>query len=64
MKLLEAPGILVVAPKVGEKGLALKVGEKAASHLSPLCTPLNIYRLVLVISAYTFKLLIAWHLAT
>ena len=39
MKLLEAPGILVVAPKVGGKDFALKVGEKAASHLTPLYTP-------------------------
>ena len=28
--------ILGVAPKVGEKVVALKVGEKAASHLTPL----------------------------
>ena len=33
--------ILGVAPKVNEKGLALKVGEKAASHISPLCMPLH-----------------------
>ena len=26
---------LGVAPRVGEKGVALKVGEKAALHLSP-----------------------------
>ena len=25
-----------MAPKVGERGVALKVGEKAASHLTPL----------------------------
>ena len=28
--------ILGVAPKLGEKGVALKVGEKAASHFTPL----------------------------
>ena len=28
-----------MAPKVGEKGVALKVGEKAASNLSPLHAP-------------------------
>ena len=33
--------ILGVAPKVNEKGVALKVGEKAASHISPLCMPLH-----------------------
>ena len=27
--------ILGVAPKVGEKSVALKVGEKAPSHLTP-----------------------------
>ena len=30
---------LGVAPKVGEKDVALKVGEKAASHLKPLHAP-------------------------
>ena len=30
---------LYMAPKVGEKGVALKVGEKAASHLTPLHAP-------------------------
>ena len=33
--------ILGVAPKVGEKSVALKVGEKAASHL---CTPLSTFK--------------------
>ena len=28
-----------VAPKLYEKGVALKVGEKAASHLTPLHAP-------------------------
>ena len=28
--------ILDVAPKVGEKGVALKVGETGASHYTPL----------------------------
>ena len=28
--------ILGVVPNVGEKGVALKVDEKAASHLTPL----------------------------
>ena len=28
--------ILGAAPKVGEKDVALKVGEKVASHLTPL----------------------------
>ena len=32
--------ILGVAPPVGEKGVALKVGETAASHLTPLHAPL------------------------
>ena len=31
--------ILGVAPTVGEKGVALKLGETAASHLTPLFTP-------------------------
>ena len=31
--------IIDVAPKVGEKGVALKVGEQAASHLNPLNAP-------------------------
>ena len=31
--------ILGVASKVGEKGVALKVGMKAASHLTPLHAP-------------------------
>ena len=31
--------ISVVAPIVGEKGVPLKVGEKAASHLTPLHAP-------------------------
>ena len=31
-----ALGILVVAPKSGEKGVALKVGEKTALYLTPL----------------------------
>ena len=29
-----------MAPKVGEKEVVLKVGEKAASHLTPLYTRL------------------------
>ena len=31
--------ILGVTPKVGEEGVALKVGEKATSHLTPLYAP-------------------------
>ena len=31
--------ILDVVRKVGEKGVALKVGVKAASHLTPLHAP-------------------------
>ena len=31
--------ILGVAPTVGEKGVALKVGETGASHLTPLHAP-------------------------
>ena len=34
-----ALGILVVAPKSGEKGVALKVGEKTALYLTPLHAP-------------------------
>ena len=30
-----------MAPKVGEKGVALKVDENAASHLSPLHAPVH-----------------------
>ena len=33
--------ILVEAPKVDERGVALKVDEKAASHLNPLHPPAN-----------------------
>ena len=33
--------ILGVAPTVGEKCLALKVGETGASHLTPLHAPAN-----------------------
>ena len=33
---------LGVAPKVGEKDVALKVGEKAASHLTPFARPLPV----------------------
>ena len=33
------PRILGVVSKVDEKGVALKVGEKAASHLTPLHAP-------------------------
>ena len=32
-----------MVPKVGEKGVALKVGEKAASHLTPLHAPGSIH---------------------
>ena len=35
-----------MAPKVGEKGVALKVGEKAASHLTPLLPTLWKKRLI------------------
>ena len=38
-KLDVALRILGMAPKVDEKGVALKVGEKAASHRTPLGTP-------------------------
>ena len=34
-----AQKILGVAQKVGVKGVALKLGEKAASHLTPLHFP-------------------------
>ena len=34
-----APRIIGVASKVGEKGVALKVSEKPASHLTPLQAP-------------------------
>ena len=33
--------ILGVAPIEGEKGVALKVGETGASHLTPLHAPVN-----------------------
>ena len=36
--------ILGVAPTTGEKGVAVKVGETGASHLTPLHTP-HLYRL-------------------
>ena len=32
-----------MAPKVGENDVALKVGEKAASHLTPLHAPAHIH---------------------
>ena len=38
-KLGAALRILGVAPKVGEKGVALKVGENAAWHFTPLHAP-------------------------
>ena len=53
-KLDVALRILGVAPKVVEQGVALKVGEKVASHLTPLHAPVADLCVVLSMSRVLF----------
>ena len=46
---------LGVAPTIGEKGVAVKVGETGASHLTPLQAPVWFYFLDNMPRIETFK---------